>query len=369
MRVSEVPVGLATIALFLISPVLVTGSLSQSSLGAMLPFAAVLAVAAVGQTLVVQQGGLDFSVASIVTLSAVVFARTADQHSDRILVACVVTVVVAGAIGLTSAIAIVLFRITPLVATLGVNAIVLGIVQRTSGGISVVPGPHSLTTFALGSTLGVRNLIWVAVVVVGSVAAVGNLTALGRRFEAVGANPVAARTLGIRVGMMQTGAYITAAITYAFAGIMLVGLLVTPGLAIGDPYLLSTIAAVVVGGTALGGGSGSVIASAIGAVFLTQLTQLILAAGTQTSINYLVQGGVIGLSMLTRSFFQRAVANRQRLRTAPDPARGNPTAREPSPSDAVASRGPVSSDVDAALTGATSMARSDTGTDDERGVQ
>ena len=104
-------------------------------------------------------------------------------------------------------------------------------------------------------------------------------TVLGRRFVAVGASPAAARAAGIPVRAYELGTYIVAALAYGGAGILIAGFLRTPGIATGNDYLLPTIAAVVLGGTSLAGGRGSVIATAGGALFLTQLEQVVLGMG------------------------------------------------------------------------------------------
>jgi ribose transport system permease protein len=123
------------------------------------------------------------------------------------------------------------------------------------------------------------------------------MTVAGRRFEAVGANPVAARSAGITVRGYVLASYVLAGICYAIAGIILASFLKTPGVFVGETYLLPSVAAVVLGGTALTGGSGSVIASAVAALFLTQLGQLVLSIGAPTSIQLLIQSATIAIGM------------------------------------------------------------------------
>jgi ribose transport system permease protein len=95
--------------------------------------------------------------------------------------------------------------------------------------------------------------------------------------------------------------YSIAAICYGVAGGLVAGYLQTPGLSAGNDYLLPSIAAVVLGGTSLAGGSGSVLATAIGALFLTQLQQVVFGAGAPTSVQLLIQSIAIGLGMALRS--------------------------------------------------------------------
>jgi ribose transport system permease protein len=135
--------------------------------------------------------------------------------------------------------------------------------------------------------------IWVPIVLILVLALVLKHSVWGRRFEVVGAGPAAAHAMGLPVKRYEMVAYVGAAVCYSLAGILLAGFLARPGVFQGDPYLLSTIAAVAIGGTALGGGRGSVLATAVGALFLTQLGQVALASGTPSSVQYLIQGAVI----------------------------------------------------------------------------
>ncbi len=114
-----------------------------------------------------------------------------------------------------------------------------------------------------------------------------NRTVLGRRFVAVGVNPMAAHAVAISVDLYRIGTYLMAGLLYAGAGVLLAGYLSIPTVFCGTPYLLASVAAVVIGGNSIaGGGRGSVVATVVGAFFLTYLDQLVLAAGFETSMQY-----------------------------------------------------------------------------------
>jgi ribose transport system permease protein len=117
---------------------------------------------------------------------------------------------------------------------------------------------------------------------------------------AVGASPPAAHAAGIRVRDYQVATYVVASLCYGAAGILLAGFLRTPNIDAGNSYLLPTIAAVVLGGTSLAGGQGSVVATAIGALFLTQLEQVVLGLGADESYKLIIQGSIIALGMMLR---------------------------------------------------------------------
>lgn len=291
----------ATAVLFLISPLLAPGSTSQAAVLGMLPFAAVLAIAAVGQTLVIQQGGLDLSVPGMISLSAVTVSKMAAGDDDRLLLAVGVVALLAVAAGLVNGLAVTRLGITPLVATLGTNALLLGCLLFYTRGSTTATVPPALDRLARGDVLGVPSTVVVALVLVVAVSLVLGRTVVGRRFLAVGAAPRASHVVGLPVARYQVGTYVAASLCYAGAGVLLAGFLGIPSLSVGDTYLLSTIAAVVLGGTALTGGRGSVVATAVAAVFLTQLQQVVLGTGAPASWQLIIQGCIIAAGMGLRN--------------------------------------------------------------------
>jgi ribose transport system permease protein len=114
-------------------------------------------------------------------------------------------------------------------------------------------------------------------------------TVIGRRFEAVGDNELAAAAAGLRLKRHQLGAFIFASLLYTVGGILLGGIVTTPSAFQGDSQLLPSVAAVVLGGTSLLGGRGSAAASAIAALFLSQLDQFVLTAGASAAATNIVQ--------------------------------------------------------------------------------
>jgi ribose transport system permease protein len=291
----------ATALLFAVSPLLAAGSVSQSALLSTLPFAAILATAAIGQTLVVQQRGLDLSVAGMITLTTIIVTRFPSGSDSRLWGALGLVVLACVASGLVSGIAITWLGVTPLVATLGVNALLTGVVLQITNGASTSSAAPGLADFAIAKTFGVPNTVIVAMIVVVAVALVVRTTVLGRRFVFAGASPAAARAAGIRVRRFELSTYVLASLAYGGAGILVAGFLRTPGIGAGNDYLLPTIAAVVLGGTSLAGGQGSVVATAVGALFLTQLGAVVLGMGAPSSVQMVIQGSIIALGMAVRN--------------------------------------------------------------------
>ena len=122
-------------------------------------------------------------------------------------------------------------------------------------------------------------------------------TTLGRRFSAVGANPRSAWVAAINVPAYQIAAFAIAGMLYGVAGILLSAFIRNPTLLVGDPYLLAPIAAAVLGGTAITGGVGSMVAVAGAALFLTHLGQILKMLGLSTAIQLIIQGIAIALGM------------------------------------------------------------------------
>ncbi|MFI6485487.1 ABC transporter permease [Nonomuraea sp. NPDC050663] len=286
-----------TALLFAGSAVFVPGVLATDSLLSMAPFAALLAITAIGQMLVVQQGGLDLSVPGVISMSAVIVTKFPAGDNSRLTAAIALVALLAVAVGVAHGLLITAVGVTPLVATLGVNALLLGGVQYVTNGS---PGAVTvgLQQFALAKTLGVPNIVLIAVAVAVVVALLAHRTVLGRRFQAVGSNPVAAHAAAIPLLRFGIGTYVCAAACHATAGVLLSGFIRTPPLNIGDSYLLAGIAAVVVGGTALAGGRGTVLGTLLGALFLTQLNQIVLSLGAGTAVQYLIQGLIIALGVI-----------------------------------------------------------------------
>lgn len=290
------PILVATIGLFAVSPLIASGSLGESAVANMLPFFAILALTAVGQTLVIQQGGIDLSVPGMVSLGAVVFTKTANGNDGEIVVAIALVVLCGLVVGLLNGLVVTRLHVTPLVATLAANALLLGGVQEVSGGVPT-SAPQGWNDFTVGKLAGVPHTVILAVILIVVVWVLIKTTVVGRRFEAAGDNSAAALAAGIAVNRMKVSAYVAAGVLYGCAGVLLAGFLQTPSLFVGDTYLLSSIAATVLGGTPLTGGAASVIATGIGALFLSQLNQVLAATGAETSVQLLVQGLVIAISV------------------------------------------------------------------------
>jgi ribose transport system permease protein len=149
--------------------------------------------------------------------------------------------------------------------------------------------------------------VYFAVIATALVTVVVKLTPAGRRFEGVGANATAARVAGLPVERHQAAAYVWAQLLYCLAAILHAGIVNQPTAYEGNPYLLATVAAVVLGGTSLLGGRGNLVATAIAALFLSQLDQFVLALGVSYATRTLVQAAALAVGVALYTVNWRAL--------------------------------------------------------------
>jgi ribose transport system permease protein len=293
------PVYVALLLLVVVAAIWVPETLGRVALSAIAPFAALLAITALGQMLVIMTGGIDLSTPGTLTLAAMIMAGVGKQSDSRILIAILTAVGVAALIGLVNGILIGGLKLNALIVTLATGQIVVGITSRYVKTFPVQsPVPVGLSDWAASRFLGVSPIFWVGVVVTAMFMAGLRYTSVGRRFQVVGANPVSSQVIGLRVTLTQIFVYVAAAMLYAVAGVALAGLLRNPGVNIGSPYLLGPIAAVVIGGASLAGGLASPLSTFAAAFFLTGLNQMMRSLGLATSLQFLVFGLVIIGGML-----------------------------------------------------------------------
>jgi ribose transport system permease protein len=286
----------ATGLLFAVSAGFEPNSLGNSALASLWPLTALLILAAVGQTLVVQQRGIDLSVPGFISVTVVIVTRLPNGNSGALLTSILIAYGVCLAAGLANGLLITRVGITPIVQTLGMNAVLYGVDLGISQG-TPTQTTSALQSFANREVGGVPMPMIIAVVLVLAISLAVKRTTSGRRFEAAGSNAVAGRAAGLRGSRYQLAAYLAASLLYCTAGVLLAGIVTQPGPFQGDTYLLTSVAAVALGGTSLLGGVGSVMASAVGALFLIQLQQFVLATGASAAVQNLVQAGALALAV------------------------------------------------------------------------
>ncbi len=293
------PVYLAIALLLIVAAIWVPALLGGVALSAIAPYGALLAITALGQMLVIITGGIDLSVPGTLTLAAAIMVGVGGQSDENIPVAILAAIGTAALIGLVNGVLIGGLKLNALIVTLAVGQVVIGVVNRYGRSFPVqAQVPAGWSRWTSTRIMGVSPVFWLGLVITILLMVAFRYTAVGRRFQVVGANPVASHVLGVRVNINQISAYMVAAILYATAGVALAGLLRSPGLAAGATYLLGPIAAVVIGGASLTGGLASPLSTFAAAFFLTGLNQMMRTIGLPTALQFVVFGLVIIGGML-----------------------------------------------------------------------
>ena len=294
-----VPVYLALILLVIVAAIWAPATLGGVALRAIAPLAAVLAITALGQMLVVMTGGIDLSVPGTMSLAAVIMVGVGGQSDERVLAAILTALGAAALVGLVNGILVGGLKLNPLIVTLAVGQIATGVVFRYARTFPVQnPVPSGWSDWATNRVWGMSAVFWVGLVLTIVLSLGFRYTSVGRRFQAVGADPIASYVVGVRVTMNRILAYVVAAVFYAAAGLALAGIIGRPGAFVGTQYLLAPIAAVVIGGASLAGGQASAISTFAAAVFLTGLNQMMRIMGLATALQFVVFGLVIIGGML-----------------------------------------------------------------------
>jgi ribose transport system permease protein len=317
------PVYIALLVLVIVAWIWAPATLGRVAVRAIAPYGAVLAIAALGQMLVIMTGGIDLSVPGTMSLAAVIMVGVGDGSNENIPLAVATAIVVAVVVGLVNGILIGGLKLNALITTLAVGLIVVGVVNRYGSTFPVQsPVPPGLSDWTSSRVLGVSPVFWVGAAITIVLILGLRYTAVGRRFQVVGANPIASHVVGVRVNLNQILVYVVAAVFYAIAGVALAGLIRNPGVAVGTQYLLGPIAAVVIGGASLTGGLASPLSTFVAALFLTGLNQMLRTMGLPTSLRFVVFGLVIiGGMLVSGDRIIRGVEQVLRERRRPDVSR------------------------------------------------
>jgi ribose transport system permease protein len=265
--------------------------ITWNQLSTTLLVAAPLGMIAAGQTLVMLTGGVDLSVAFTATAAA--FA-TSWQGVNGTVEGILAGLGVGLGIGLVNGIGVGIFKVNPLIMTLGTSSVTFGLLSIYAGRAfeKVIPGVVS----TLGSDrffdyLPANLLLW------GAVAALLILglryTGYGRMLYAVGDNEVAARLAGVRIWHVIVTVYALCGFFSAVGGLLLVGFTNNPDLGLASPYLLQSVAAVVIGGTSIFGGWGSYSGTIVGVLILTVLGSLLTLLNAEEWQRQVIYGGII----------------------------------------------------------------------------
>lgn len=263
---------------------------------------AVIAIVAIGMTMVIITGGIDLSVGSLIALSAVLAAKFirdgaggADASPLGMIGGCLAAMVICGLIGAFSGAMITRFDVPPFIVTLAMMLVGTGLAYLIAKGQSIYEIPDSFIWLGRGADLfGLPNAVVLMLVLYGLAHVLMSRMRLGRYLYAVGGNREAARLSGVPVERVLMFAYIASAILAALGGVIMASQLKSGSATYGTMYELFVIAAVVVGGAALSGGEGKMFGTLTGA-----FTIAVIQNGMNlTNIESYTQKVVLGLVIL-----------------------------------------------------------------------
>jgi ribose transport system permease protein len=270
------------------------GTVNPVWLSNTLLFAAPLGILAAGQTMVMLTGGIDLSVVSVATGAAFLMTTTALKFGDASAVALGLGLgLVVGAI---NGVGIALLGVQPLVMTLGTGLMTQGVIivysQKILSSRSIVPDfIHAIGSDRLGGLIPFDLFLWVPIAAV--VVITLQRTGFGRLLYAIGDNREGCRLAGVRVWRLLLIDYIICALLASIAGFVLVGHTNSADLSLASTYLLPSVAAVIIGGTSIFGGSGGYSGTIIGALILTVLDGLLTLLDSPEPIRQILYGAII----------------------------------------------------------------------------
>jgi ribose transport system permease protein len=266
-----------------------------------LRLAAVIGVVSIGMTFVITGGGIDLSVGAIVALASVWSTTLATQTMARDYhwSLMVLTALVVGTVcGLVNGLLVAYGKVVPFIATLAMLAGARGLAEIIAQRRTQIVDVPGFSDFFKRSVLGVPLLviIFALVAVIGWV--VLNRTTFGRRTFAVGGNPEAARLAGINVRRHTVALYAIVGLCCGVAAVMLVARTTTGSSTHGTLYELDAIAAVVIGGTLLSGGRGTIVGTVLGVLIFTTLSNVFTQNNLSTSAQAVAKGLIIVVAVL-----------------------------------------------------------------------
>jgi len=315
LRSREIPVAVALIALVLVTYLNNSRFLSAQGVKDLLLNSTIIVILAVGQALVIITRNVDLSVGSILGLVAFATGTIfASSPGTPILIVFLAGMALGALLGAINGLLVTAAKVPALVITLGTLYIYRGLNNAWAGGKQYFADdrPTAFGDLSTDTILGFPLITLVALVVVAIVAVYMRGTRPGRDLYAIGSDPDAAHLFGIHIGRRVFLAFLTNGLLAGLAGVLYASRFNSVGATTGTGLELGVVAAAVVGGVAIFGGSGSVVGAAIGAVLLTTITSALTALG----VDKFWQQAIVGLLILAAIIIDRiaSVRTAKRLR-------------------------------------------------------
>lgn len=302
-----IPLIIICVGTYLINPVFLT----PFNIASVLRAYSLTAIVAIAMTFVLISGGLDLSIGSALAVAGMATASTLKSLEPLMAVELVIIISVAAGllagllVGLFNGVLIAYIKIPPLIVTLGTLYAARGLVQVITGGVTIYPLPAPFLKLGQGNFLGLPIPFYVMLVLAIMAHLTLTRTTYGRATYAVGGNEQTARLSGINVTRIKLSVYLLTGLASAIAGILLTSRISTFQPGMGTGWELTVIAAVIIGGTSLYGGSGTILGTLIG----TAITGVLVNAMVLVKINAYWQNVVVGVIIILAvgiDMFQRS---------------------------------------------------------------
>ncbi len=281
--------------LYVITGLFAPGMFTPNGVRSTLLLACPLAILAASQTLCMLTGGIDLSTVMTANFAAYV---AANQSGQGPLVALGLALCVGLAVGLVNGVGVGVFKVNPLIMTLGMASVLLGVVTVglvgdgfLSGSTRLLPVLRTVASGTLFGPVPTNVLVWA--LVAGALIFGLSRTGLGRAIYAVGDNPIACRLAGVRIWQVLLAVYVLSAVLAALGGLLFSGISGSVGPDQTNAYLLPSVAAAVIGGTSILGGVGGYTGTILGALILTVLNRLLLTLDTTEAFRQILYGLIV----------------------------------------------------------------------------
>ena len=282
-----------TAMVWLIAGLTLRGFGAVGHLRYILELSALIGIVGAGQTLVILVGGIDLSVGAVITVAAILLPLISPDRDATGLAGIALTLAVSTAIGLANGIGQVFLRVPAIIMTLAMATFLQGLLILIAGGSAVSVTNRAVIWLGSARPLGVPASVIVWIATAAAVLILIHRRPFGARLLALGANPLAARLSGVNVNRTTLIVYSLAGLFSGVAGLLILGMNRQGYVGIGDPYLMTSIAAVVLGGTAILGGRGSYAGTIPGAILLVTTTALITVVNASPGWRSIMFGSLI----------------------------------------------------------------------------
>lgn len=289
------PSAIAIVSLLILGQILSNGFASINNIGNILTTSSILAIAAIGQAMVIISGnsGIDMSIGAVISMGALMGPMIAQGSGIGLVLAVVLLVCIGGLIGLVNGIGVQFLKIPSLVMTLAMALVVNGFTLGFTRGQPSILIPKILLDVGQPILGPIRWMVAIAIIFIVTMELLLRKTNFGKSLYLTGCNRRAAKLSGLHVNRIVLTAYVVSGVLSAIVGLLLVGYTGSGQLQMGDEYTLLSIAAVVIGGTKLSGGKGRLLGGALGAIVLILITNILVVLGMPAGVRKLVQGAIL----------------------------------------------------------------------------